>query len=229
MKSVSRRVVLCLAMTAGFASPALAHSLKELEQSLREKDKYFQAVDTATPDFTLQDASGKTVRWRDFRGKVIVLNFIYANCPDFCPLHAEKIAEIQKMVNLTPMKSQVQFISITTDPKRDRDQVLSDYGENHGLDPVNWTFLTTTPEQPEDTTRKLVEAYGHKFIVVEGDEQMHGIVTQVIDQEGRLRARFHSLRFEPVSLVMYVNALVNKLQLHGHEEQGFWDRLKGMF
>ena len=230
MKSVSRRIVLCLPLTAGFSLPALAHSMKEMEQDLYDKEKYFQPVDSATPDFTLQDASGKVVHWSDFRGKVVVLHFIYTNCPDFCPLHAEKIAEIQKMVNLTPMKNQVQFISITTDPKRDRGQVLSSFGENHGLDPVNWTFLTTTPEQPEDTTRKLVEAYGHKFIVLKGGQQMHGVVTQVIDQDGRLRARFHSLRFQSLNLVIFVNALVNKIQnAHHHEEPGFWAWLKEIF
>ena len=230
MTSISRRVVLGLVMSLPFALPAMSHSLKEVEQNIHDQEKYFQPVDSEAQGFSLQDAEGRPVRLSDFRGKVVVLHFIYTNCPDFCPLHAEKIAEIQKMVNITPMKDQVQFISITTDPKRDTGKVLSDYGNNHGLDPMNWTFLTTAPGQAEDTTLKIAESYGLKFVMTKDGAQMHGVVTHVIDQEGRLRARFHGLKFQSLNLVVYVNALVNKVQVpHVDDEPGFWDKLKEWF
>ena len=230
MMSVSRRVILGLAMTLPFAPSAIPHSLKEVEQNIHDQEKYFQAVDSVAPGFTLQDADGRVVRLTDFKGKVVVLNFIYINCPDFCPLQSEKIAEIQKMVNITPMKDQVRFISITTDPKRDTGQVLRDYGDNHGLDPVNWTFLTAAPGQAEDTTLKIALSYGLKFVVTKDGEQMHGVVTHVIDQDGRMRARFHSLRFQSLNLVIFVNALINKIQVpHGDDEPGFWAKLKELF
>lgn len=229
MMSVSRRAILGLVMAVPFAPPALPHSLKEVEQNLLDKEKYFQPVDSAAPGFTLQDADGRVVSLTEFKGKVVVLNFIYINCPDFCPLQSEKIAEIQEMINITPMKTQVQFVSITTDPKRDTNQILRDYGDSHGLDPVNWTLLTTVPGQAEDTPLKIAESYGLKFVVTKDGEQMHGVVTHVIDQDGRLRARFHSLRFQNVNFVMYVNALTNINVSHGDDEPGFWARLKGWF
>lgn len=232
MMSVSRRAVLSLAMIVSLVPPALSHSLKEVEQNLLDQEKYFQPVDSQAPDFTLQDADGRAFRLTDFKGKIVVLNFIYTYCPDVCPLQSEKIADIQNMVNITPMKTQVQFVSITTDPKRDTAQVLRDYGENHGLDPVNWIFLTAMPDQPEDLTRKLASSYGVDFTIVENSdgEQVHGVVTNVIDQDGRLRARFHSLRFQNVNFVMFVNALINKVQVpHGDAEPGFWARLKEWF
>lgn len=230
MMSISRRAVVGLAMTVLLPSPALPHSLTDVEQQLRDKEKYFQPVDSEAPGFTLQDADGRVVRLTDFKGKVVVLNFIYINCPDFCPLQSEKIAEIQKMMNITPMKTQVQFISITTDPKRDTGQVLRDYGDNHGLDPVNWIFLTAAPGSPEDATRKIAESYGLKFVVAKDDEQMHGVVTHVIDQDGRMRGRFHSLRFQNINFVVFVNALVNRAQApHQDAEPSMWNKLKSLF
>ena len=227
---VTRRAVLSAVLTGPFASDAFSHSLKEVEQNLYDKEKYFQPVDSDAPDFSLQDADGRPVKLSDFRGKVVVLHFIYTNCPDVCPLHAEKIAEIQKMVNITPMKDQVQFITITTDPKRDLGQVLRNYGDNHGLDPANWTFLTAAPGESEDVTRQLAMSYGLKFVETEDGAQMHGVVTQVIDQDGRLRARFHGLKFQPLNLVIFVNALINKVQVpHYDDEASFWVRLKGWF
>lgn len=227
--SISRRAVLGSAMSVLFPSPVFPHSLEELSQGLVNEEKYFQPVDKEAPSFTLQDADGRAVSLAEFRGKVVVLHFIYTNCPDFCPLHAEKIAEVQKMVNITPMKDMVEFISITTDPKRDFGQVLRDFGENHGLDPVNWVFLTAAPGQPEDSTRQLAKSYGVEFKPAADGEQMHGVVTSVIRQDGRLVARFHSLRFQSLNLVKFINALTNDPHPESRGEPGFWDRLKDMF
>ena len=179
-------------------------------RELRERERYFQPIARPAPGFTLQDAEGRRMSLADLRGQVIVLHFIYASCPDVCPLHAEKIAEIQAMVNITPMRELVQFVTITTDPARDSAQVMRDYGPAHGLDAANWTFLTTLPGQPEDTTRQLAEAFGHKFTPTPDGMQMHGIVTHVIEQEGVWRANFHGLEFKPTSLAVFLNALINK-------------------
>ncbi|MFG1413566.1 SCO family protein [Xanthobacter sp. VTT E-85241] len=227
---ILQSVALAFALIGAVVTPVLAHSLAEVDRDLRDKDKYFQPVDSEAPGFTLQDANGSVARLSDLHGKVVVLNFIYTNCPDVCPLHAERIAELQAMINQTPMKAMVEFVTITTDPKRDTSQVLRDYGQAHGLDPMNWLFLTAAPDQPEDSTRKIAEAYGLKFTQGDDGMQMHGIVTHVIDQDGRLRARFHGLQFEPVNLVIFVNALTNRTQKpHGHPGSSFWDKLKGLF
>ena len=125
--------VLALAVAAG-AVPATAHSFDEVEGDLHDRERYFQPIDRPAPDFALRDAAGQRVDFADLRGEVVVLHFIYTSCPDVCPLHAEKIAEIQAMVNRTPMKEQVRFVTITTDPARDTQAVIQDYGPAHGLD-----------------------------------------------------------------------------------------------
>jgi protein SCO1/2 len=211
-------------------APAAAHSLKELEAELGSREQYFQPIDKDAPQFMLQDAEGRPVALADFRGKVVALHFIYANCPDVCPLHLDRIAEIQSMVNQSPMKDQAQFITITTDPSRDRGNVLTDYGRVHGADASNWVFLTTKPDQAEDTTRKLAERFGHKFEKTADGYQIHGIVTHVIDKEGHWRANFHGLKFEPTNLVVFMNALVNDIA-KPHQEPGptLWQRFKGWF
>ncbi len=207
-------VVAGVALAIVDSSLVTAHSRKELEDALKTREKYFQAFEKPAPEFTLQDADGKVVRLSDFRGKVVVLHFIFASCPDVCPLHAERIAEVQAMVNSTPMKDRVQFISITSDPKNDRGEVLRGYGPAHGLEAVNWTFLTTRLGQSEDATRKLAERYGHKFAVVADRIQVHGVVTHVIDRTGRWRANFHGLKFRALNLVVYINALTNEHHDH---------------
>jgi protein SCO1/2 len=225
-----RHLAAIAALIMAFAHGAQAHSLDEVDAMLQGDEKYFQPIDKPAPNFTLRTSDGRVVRLADLSGKVIVLHFIYTSCPDVCPVHAEKIAEIPAMVNGTPMKDRVTFVTITTDPTRDTPDVLRDYGPAHGLDPVNWLFLTTTQGQPEDTTRKLAEAFGHKFTLTDDGYQMHGIVTHVIDKQGRWRANFHGLNFAPVSLVTFVNALTNGTERPHHEQdEGWLAKLKKLF
>lgn len=218
-------------LLAFLSPPSLAHHPgADLDRLMGSKEKFFQVKDKPAPKFSLRDAAGQNVKLANFRGQVVILNFVYTGCPDVCPLHAEKIAEIQSMVNRTPMKHRVRFLTITTDPENDTPDVLREYGPARGLDSVNWTFLTTRLDQSADWTRRLAKAYGHKFIKVEGGYQIHGVVSHVIDTDGRWAANFHGLRFAPVNMVLYINGLTNKVRTpKGPAELGFWDKVKRMF
>src|SRR5262249_38568400 len=81
------------------AAPSSAHSLKELEDQLTASDPYIQVVNRPAPAFALQDADGHVTSLADLHGKVVILYFIYASCPDVCPLLSEKIADIQEQIN----------------------------------------------------------------------------------------------------------------------------------
>ncbi|WP_265516479.1 SCO family protein [Nitratireductor luteus] len=207
------------------------HPGADLDEVMGSKEKYFQAVDEPNaPAFELADADGNPVRLGDFADKIVVLNFIFASCTDVCPLHSEMISQVQEMVNDTPMKSMVQFISVTTDPSVDTPDVMKAYGSAHGLDPVNWVFLTIRQGQTEDATRKLAEEYNLRFEPLDEGQQMHGVVTHIIDRNGRFAAKFHGLRFDPVNMVQYINGLTNNIERPGDEPQkNLWDRLKEWF
>jgi len=212
---MNRRAFLAaMAVTPVLALPAYAHPPgTDLDRLMGSEEKYFQAIDApAAPGFELADAEGNPVRLSDFSDKIVVLNFVFASCTDVCPLHSDLIARVQAMVNDTPMKDMVQFLTVTTDPAADTPEVMKGYGDAHGLDPNNWTFLTNREGAPEDATRKLSEEYNVRFDPLEGGQQMHGVVTHVIDRGGRFAAKFHGLRFDPLNLVMYLNGLTNSVE-----------------
>ncbi len=189
-------------------SPAVAHSLEDLEEKLKGSERYAQIVNDPAPEFRLRGPDGEAVSLADLRGKVVVLWFVYTRCPDVCPLHSEALASIQEQVNQTPMREPVQFITITTDPEHDTVEPLKKYGLTHGLDPINWIMLTSGPEEPS-VTREVAEKYGLKFTLGEDGYQMHGVVTHLIDKSGNLRARYHGLKFNPTNLIVHINALSN--------------------
>ena len=200
-----------LAMVTAIAlslSAAQAHSLKDLEDSLIQRERYVEFVERPAPPFTLMDAKGRALSLSDFKGRVVVLNFIYTHCPDVCPLHSALIGSLQADINRTPMRDMVQFISITTDPERDTPEVMRDYGIRLGLDRANWSFLTSGGGDLT-ATRTVAGEYGLKFTTGEGGYQLHGVVTHVIDKSGVLRARFHGLKLDPLNIILFINALTN--------------------
>jgi protein SCO1/2 len=206
--TLARLFSLGILLTGLYPPNAAAHSLEELEERLKGRERYAQIVNHPAPEFRLRGLDGEAVSLADLRGKVVILWFVYTRCPDVCPLHSEALASIQEQVNQTPMRELVQFITITTDPEHDTPIVLQDYGPNHGLDPINWTVLTSGPEEPS-VTREVAEKFGLKFTLGEDGYQMHGVVTHLIDKSGNLRARYHGLRFHPTNLIVHINALSN--------------------
>jgi cytochrome oxidase Cu insertion factor (SCO1/SenC/PrrC family) len=75
--------------------------------------------------FSLVDQDGNRRTDADFRGKLMLVNFGYTNCPDICPLGLALLAET--LERLGPDAAQLQPIFITVDPARDTAPVLKDY------------------------------------------------------------------------------------------------------
>ena len=71
--------------------------------------------------FTLQDSSGKTVRWSDFAGKYRIVYFGYTYCPDVCPadmtILMKGFAAYKK--EHPDLAAQVVPMFISVDPQRD--------------------------------------------------------------------------------------------------------------
>src|SRR3990172_10012372 len=65
-----------------------------------------------------QDSSRVTFH-DDFTDKVIVMGFIYTNCPDICPLTVLNMKLIQEKMK-KEQKGEVEFVALSFDPERDK-------------------------------------------------------------------------------------------------------------
>ncbi len=91
------------------------------------------------PDFTLTDQDGRPFHMSGTRGKVVVMSFIYTHCTDLCPFVTEKLKAARGL--LGPDADKAVFVAVTTDPKRDTQEVISAYTKSAGLEGA-WRFLT---------------------------------------------------------------------------------------
>ncbi|WP_148863309.1 SCO family protein [Marinobacter fonticola] len=219
------RTLLIAVVTLG-STHAMAHSMADVEASLNEKERYAQFVDRPAPPFDLTDSDGNRLSLADLKGKTVVLNFLYTRCTEACPLHMNLIRQLQTGVEGEGLSDEVTFITIATDREDivGTRQNMRAYGANFELNPVNWHFLYRAEGEPPGLTSELAKAYGVQFTDTGDGVQVHGVVTHVIDPTGRMRARFHGLKFQPEHLVTYLKAIAIGPDA---ADDGFWGRLHG--
>ena len=151
------------------------------DTAMRGKEAYREIGETL-PTFTLLDQEGRTVAANRFRGKKVVLNFIFTRCPiaTMCPAATLRMSELQKAARAAGAKD-FELVSVSLDPEYDTPGILREYAEARGLDTSNWSFLTG----PDVAVRQLLSQLGviREF---EGNTIKHSLATVIIDEQGRI-------------------------------------------
>ncbi len=136
-------------------------------------------VQIPAPDFSLIDQEGRSFRFSNQRGKVVLVTFIYTACPDICPLLTAKFAQIQRALK-TENRNDYFLISITTDPEADTPQMLKTYAQRFGADFHTWAFLTGNKKD----LSKVWNAFGVKVKKLGKGQIQHTGLTTMIDRQG---------------------------------------------
>lgn len=152
----------------------------------------------AVPDFKLVNENGRTVHLAQFKGKAVLLTFIYTQCPlpDYCPRMSQNFAEIDKALKSDPAAyAKTHLISISFDPKRDTPSVMKQYGKVYaGGDSFDhWEFATI----PQDELAKMLEFFGVGLTPGESGTLSHSLSTAVIGADGKIAAWYPSNDWTP--------------------------------
>ena len=95
--------------------------------------------DLGDRSFTLLNQDSALVQFpEDFKGKYVVMGFIYTHCPDVCPLITRNLVQVQKELDYP---EDVYFLGVSFDPTRDTPSVLKEYKAAFNLG-ENFDFLT---------------------------------------------------------------------------------------
>jgi len=142
----------------------------------------YREVGEAAPDFTLLDQEGRAVSIHRFRGRPVVLNFIFTRCPiaTMCPAATQRMMALQQAAREAG-RTDLELVSISLDPEYDTPGVLKEYAAVRGIDTSNFTFLTG----PDAAVRHLLAQLGviREF---EGETIKHTLATVLIDPSGRI-------------------------------------------
>ncbi len=126
------------------------------------------------PEITLTDSRGDTINLSDFRGKVVLIYFGYTNCPEECPTTLATLRQVR--ADLGDAAADVQVLLVTTDPRRDTPERLSEY-----LSAFDPAFIGLTGSGSD-----LEEVYGDYGVTVMEGGETHSTRVYVVDREGNL-------------------------------------------
>ena len=146
------------------------------------------------PDFHLLNQSGKLIHLAQFRGRAVLLTFIYTRCPlaDFCPRMSSNFSEIDKALAADPpLYKKTHLLSVSFDPKYDTPTVLRSYGGAHtgrftDEEFAHWDFAApSVPELPK------VEQYCDVGVTgdsIDPSSIQHSLSTVLIGKDGKVIA-----------------------------------------
>ena len=137
------------------------------------------------PNYTLRNQDGKEIRLHNYRGKALLLTFIYTRCPlpEYCTLMSNNFAQIDRQLQQNPeVYARTHLLSISIDPKFDTPQVLRSYGAAHteryeAETFTHWEFASG------DQVKDLAQFFGLRYFD-EKDQIIHGLKTVIIKPDG---------------------------------------------
>jgi protein SCO1 len=148
------------------------------------------------PDFTLDNQFGKPVSISDYRGKAVLLTFLYVQCPDVCPLISAALKTT--LIKLGTGAKQVQVIAVSVDPVGDTPKAVRKYLAERGV-LHRFQYLVGTKAQ-------LSTVWDKYHIAAERDAKLkrevgHTGIVIGIDAGGKERTYYPSTPLKPSWMV----------------------------
>jgi len=165
------------------------------------------------PSYQLVNQDGKEIRLNDYRGKALLVTFIYTRCPipDYCALMSNNFAKIDRELEKQPdLYQKTHLLSITIDPEYDKPSVLRSYGAAHTeryQDETfsHWEFATGTPDQ----IKGVAQYFGLRYFN-EKDQIVHGLRTAVISPSGKVMKVFRGNEWKVEEVLKALQDAVSK-------------------
>jgi protein SCO1/2 len=152
------------------------------------------------PDYMLVNQDGKDIRLHNFRGKVLLLTFIYTRCPlpEYCNLMSTNFAEVDRQLQTQPaLYARTHLLSISIDPEYDTPKVLRSYGAAHTERYEketfeHWDFATGTRDQ----IKGVAQFFGLRYFE-DKDQIVHGLRTVIVGADGKVVKVYRDNQWKP--------------------------------
>lgn len=162
------------------------------------------------PNFTLRNQDNREIHIQNYRGRTLLLTFIYTRCPvpDYCALMSDNFAQIDRALSQdATLYEKTHLLSISIDPSYDTPQVLRSYGAAHTERYQNetfahWEFAGGTTDQ----VKKIAEYFGLTYFP-ENDQIIHALRTVIINPDGKVAKIYTGNEWKPEEVVELIHRL----------------------
>ena len=168
---------------------------------------HMPAAGEDVPDFVFTSQSRKRISIKQYRGKVLLVTFIYTRCPfpDFCPRMSGNFAEIYNQMATNPSLAKTHLLSISFDPERDTPKVLRDYGFSVARTHEASLFSRWEFAAPSATDLPKIADFFALTVKPEGGLITHNLSTAVISPDGKIAKWYHGSEWQVSDLIKDVS------------------------
>ena len=139
------------------------------------------AQGNALGDYTLRDTQGALVRLAQYRGKPLVVSFIYTGCAQVCPTATRSLANAVAQAQRALGPDAFRVITVGFNLPFDTPSAMADFQRRHGIALPNWSFLAVD----EATLAALAQDVGFAWEPAAGGFD-HLTQATVIGPDGRV-------------------------------------------
>ncbi|MBV9671055.1 MAG: SCO family protein [Acidobacteriales bacterium] len=147
--------------------------------------EHYPKVGETAHDFDLKTQDGRKITLADYKGKPLLVDFVYTQCPlpQFCPLLNIKFAEMARAIAQNKSEYRdAQLLSVSIDPEHDTVPVLKDFSQRFdAIKTGDWNFATGTPRQVHDFASNMGLDYWP-----ESGQVVHSVVVYLLDGSGKI-------------------------------------------
>lgn len=155
--------------------------------------------------FTRADVADGTdpVRLSGYRGKPLVVSFVYTSCYHICPTTTQHLAKIVRTARAALGTDSFRVVTIGFDTPKDTPAAMRRFAREQRVDLPGWDFLSVDAE----TMRQLTTDFGFQyFSAPQGFD--HLIQATVLDADGKVYRQVYGMNFDTPLLVEPLKELV---------------------
>ena len=139
------------------------------------------------PDFSLRDQHGRTVTMRGYRGRTVVVTFLYSHCHDTCPVEAQQIKGA-----LDDLGHDVPVVAVSVDPAGDTPRSVRHFNREQGVTGrIRWALGSRS------ALRRVWKGFA---ILPQSEDQEHMARIVLVDRKGLQRVGFPASQTTPERL-----------------------------
>lgn len=148
----------------------------------------------AVPDFALRNQDGRIIHLQEFKGRELLITFIYTRCPlpNFCPRVTHNFADINRqLASNRSLYNKTHLLCVSFDPDNDTPQRLRAYGASYiGSDAKDafshWDFAV--PDKP--ALEKMAQYFDVGITQAADNSITHTLSTTLVGPDGKV-VRFY--------------------------------------
>ena len=132
----------------------------------------------------LLDRNGRAVTLTSYRGKPLLVSFIYTGCFQICPSGTKALDEAVKGLEKAFGPDSFRIVSIGFNQPFDSPSAMRAFAAQQGITAKNWDFLSPPPE----TVQALTRDFGFSYVATPAGFD-HVLMATVVDAQGRIHAQ----------------------------------------